>query len=35
MEIKSFSDMCFEEKLIDFEMLSAKEKKQLKNFSVK
>lgn len=33
--VKSFSNMCFEEKLIDFEMLSAKEKKQLKNFSVK
>lgn len=34
-EIKSFSNMCFEEKLIDFSMLSAKEKKQLKNFEVK
>lgn len=33
--IKSFSNMCFEEKLIDFEMLGAKEKKQLKNFEVK
>lgn len=33
--IKSFSDMCFEEKLIDFDMLSAKEKKQLKDFKVK
>lgn len=33
--IKSFSNMCFEEKLIDFDMLSAKEKKQLKNFEVK
>lgn len=32
--IKSFSNMCFEEKLIDFSMLSAKEKKQLKNFKV-
>lgn len=33
-EIKSFTDMCFEEKLIDFSMLSAKEKKQLKEFKV-
>lgn len=33
--IKSLSNMCFEEKLIDFSMLSAKEKKQLKNFEVK
>jgi len=33
--IKSFSNMCFEKKLIDFDMLSAKEKKQLKNFEVK
>lgn len=33
--IKSFSNMCFERKLIDFDMLSAKEKKQLKNFGVK
>lgn len=33
--IKSFSNMCFEGKLIDFSMLSAKEKKQLKNFEVK
>lgn len=33
-EIKSFSNMCFEEKLIDFSMLSAKEKKQLKEFKV-
>lgn len=32
--IKSFSKMCFEEKLIDFEMLSPKEKKQLKNFDL-
>lgn len=35
LEIKSFSDMCFEEKLIDFSMLSATEKKQLKKFKVK
>lgn len=34
LTIKSFSNMCFEEKLIDFEMLSATEKKQLKNFKV-
>lgn len=33
--IKSFSDMCFEKKLIDFDLLSATEKKQLKNFKVK
>lgn len=33
--IKSFSNMCFEEKLIDFEILSPKEKKQLENFEVK
>lgn len=33
--IKSFSNMCFEEKLIDFTMLSSKEKKQLKDFKVK
>lgn len=33
--IKSFSNMCFEEKLIDFEILSPKEKKQLENFDVK
>jgi len=32
--IKSFSNMCFEEKLIDFSLLSAKEKKQLKNFNI-
>lgn len=32
--IKSFCDMCFEKKLIDFSMLSATEKKQLKNFKV-
>lgn len=32
--IKSFSNMCFEEKLIDFSMLSTKERKQLKDFKV-
>ncbi|MDD3436731.1 MAG: M24 family metallopeptidase [Candidatus Gastranaerophilales bacterium] len=30
--IKSFSNMCFEKKLIDFDMLTPTEKKQLKNF---
>lgn len=34
LTIKSFSNMCFEKKLIDFDMLSPKEKKQLKNFKV-
>ena len=33
--IKSFSDMCFEKKLIDFDMLTPTEKKQLKKFEVK
>lgn len=33
--IKSFCDMCFEKKLIDFSMLSTTEKKQLKDFKVK
>lgn len=33
--IKSFSNMCFEKKLIDFSLLSATEKKQLKAFEVK
>lgn len=33
--IKSFSNVCFEEKLINFEMLTPTEKKQLKNFEVK
>lgn len=32
--IKSFSDMCFEEKLIMFDMLTPTEKKQLKKFKV-
>lgn len=32
--IKSFSNMCFEEKLINFEMLTPTEKKQLKKFKV-
>lgn len=30
--IKSFTNMCFEEKLIDFDMLTSTEKKQLKQF---
>lgn len=34
-KIKSFTDMCFEEKLIDYNMLSKTEKKQLENFKVK
>lgn len=34
LKIKSFSDMCFEEKLIDYSMLTAKEKEQLKTFKV-
>lgn len=33
--IKSFSNMCFEEKLIDFGLLTPTEKKQLKFFEVK
>lgn len=33
--IKSFSNMCFEEKLIDYSLLTATEKKQLKSFEVK
>lgn len=33
--IKSFSNMCFEEKLIDFELLTPTEKKKLKFFEVK
>lgn len=33
--IKSFSNMCFEEKLIDFDLLTQTEKRQLKNFAVK
>lgn len=33
--IKSFTNMCFEEKLIDFDLLTPTEKKQLNNFSVK
>lgn len=33
--IKSFSNMCFEEKLIDFNLLSKKEVKWLKAFEVK
>lgn len=33
--IKSFSNMCFEKKLIDFDLLTPTEKKQLKFFEVK
>jgi len=33
--IKSFSNMCFEKKLIDFKLLTPTEKKQLKKFEVK
>lgn len=33
-KIKSFSDMCFEQKLIDFSLLTPTEKKQLKLFKV-
>lgn len=33
--IKSFSDMCFEEKLIDFNLLTSTEKRQLKSFEIK
>ena len=33
--IKSFSKMCFEVKLIDFDLLTPTEKKQLKKFEVK
>lgn len=33
--IKSFTNMCFEEKLIDFDLLTPTEKKQLKKFEVK
>lgn len=35
LSIKSFSKMCFEEKLIDFELLTAREKKWLNFFDVK
>lgn len=35
LTIKSFSNVCFEEKLIDFKLLTPTEKKQLKNFEVK
>lgn len=35
LTIKSFSNMCFEKKLIDFELLSSREKKWLKTFEVK
>jgi Xaa-Pro aminopeptidase len=33
--IKSFTNMCFEKKLIDFDLLTQTEKKQLKFFEVK
>lgn len=33
--IKSFTNMCFEEKLIDFELLTTTEKRQLKIFEIK
>ncbi len=33
--IKSFSNLCFEKKLIDFDMLTRIEKKQLKDFELK
>lgn len=33
--IKSFSDMCFEDKLIDYDLLTPTEKRQLKKFKVK
>lgn len=33
--IKSFTNMCYEKKLIDFDMLTPTEKKQLKKFEVK
>lgn len=33
--IKTFSNMCFEKKLIDFSILTQTEKKQLKHFEVK
>lgn len=32
--IKSFTNMCFEEKLIDFDVLTTTEKKQLKKFTL-
>lgn len=32
--IKSFTNMCFEQKLIDFELLTATEKRQLKQFQI-
>lgn len=34
LEIKSFSNMCFEKKLIDFDLLTPTEKKQLKFFEI-
>lgn len=34
LKIKSFSDMCFEEKLIDKKLLTKSEKEQLKKFKV-
>lgn len=35
LSLKSFSNMCFEKKLIDFDLLSVGEKKILKNFEVR
>ena len=35
LRVKSFSNMCFEKKLIDFALLSYREKKVLKNFEVR
>lgn len=32
--IKSFTNMCFESKLIDYKLLTTKEKSQLKNFTI-
>jgi len=34
-KVKSFSNVCFEKKLIDFTLLSAREKKVLKNFELR
>ena len=34
-EITSFTNMCYEAKLIDYELLNEQEKEWLKNFEVK
>ena len=34
-EIKSFTNMCYEKKLIDYTMLTDSEKEQLSHFEVK